>query len=1189
MKLVPCHSGHRDLTFAFFLGQQWLKRLLLAVISATLSAAIMGGGVATLSAQYVDESLHQEGLHQYKPQRYAVTGAKIVTDYGSEIAAGTIVVDQGKIVAIGESDKIVIPDGVPTIDLSGKTIYPGLIDAYQDVTIEAEAGKQAYWNAKVRPEFKVVDYLTAELTNDSARRSQGIVAAHFAPKGNIIDGAGAVAMTGGPENAARRVLKENVGHQAQLTVSFRTRGSGYPSSPMGAVALARQALYDATWYREAWQVAMADPSVERPEVNTSLAALSEVIQGQKPLFVEAANELFVLRADRFAREFGTGLVIVGSGNEYRRLDEVISTGRAIICPLNFPKAPNVETLAEARGVSLETLMHWDHAPENPGRLANAGVKLALTTRGLESPSAFLKQVRIAVERGLKPADALKALTLGAAEILGVEDQLGSLSKGKLASFVVTDGDLFAEKTKVLETWVAGTRYELKPEPISKLDAKWNLTVAKSGDQPEVKLQVEIKARGERLTMSLVKSKAETAEAGKSEASKPSESVEPADTGKADTESSQAGENSEASKAEPGTAGSEKDEAADAENTDSKSKAKPEVPLAKFDKVKLEGVILAGTLQGTALNAQGVARWNLIVDAVESDSLLGRFVWPDGTVAPLLLEKISAAEETENSETESESSEAAGEAKPAADEASTEKQAESKAEAAEKSADDTEKTDTEKTDTEKTDAGKSDAGNSDAGKSGVKKAESKSATFPVNYPLGAFGTTELPEQAESVLLQNFTVWTSGPEGILEGASVLIRQGKIAGVYAASVSPTLPEGTVVIQGQGRHLSPGIIDCHSHMATDSGVNEGSQAITAEVRVGDLIDPDDMTIYRQLAGGTTSANILHGSANPIGGQNQIIKLRWGVGEQELKFAEAPQGIKFALGENVKRSNGGQQQTRYPASRMGVEQIIRDAFYSANEYRLQHRQWEIKREGLPPRVDLELKALAEIVEGQRWVHCHSYRQDEILALIRTLDEFGVQIGTFQHILEGYKVADSMQKHGAMASAFADWWAYKLEVADAIPYAGSIMHNQGVVVSFNSDDGELGRRLNHEAAKAVKYGGVDPAEALKFVTLNPARQLRVDQYVGSIEVGKHADLVIWNGSPLSTLSRVDQTWIDGRKYFDRELENKQRGEFAAMRQKLIQKILDTGSEMAAPGEATDADTSDLWPRYDEYCKAKGQH
>ena len=271
----------------------------------------------------------------------------------------------------------------------------------------------------------------------------------------------------------------------------------------------------------------------------------------------------------------------------------------------------------------------------------------------------------------------------------------------------------------------------------------------------------------------------------------------------------------------------------------------------------------------------------------------------------------------------------------------------------------------------------------------------------------------------------------------------------------------------------------------------------------------------------------------------------------------------------------------------MGVEQVFRDAFIAAREYAIRMDTWEKNRRGLPPRRDLELDALREMVEHKRWIHCHSYRQDEILALIRVLDEFDITIGTFQHILEGYKVADAMAKHGAMASAFSDWWAYKFEVYDAIPYAGAIMHNAGVVVSFNSDDRELARHLNQEAAKAVKYGGVAPADALKFVTLNPARQLRIDEYVGSLEPGKHADFVVWNDSPLSNFARCEQTWIDGRRYFHRDEDNRMRTRLSEMRNTLIQKILRSDEKMRGEDE-DDEDPTALWPRYDEFCRTNGQ-
>lgn len=266
----------------------------------------------------------------------------------------------------------------------------------------------------------------------------------------------------------------------------------------------------------------------------------------------------------------------------------------------------------------------------------------------------------------------------------------------------------------------------------------------------------------------------------------------------------------------------------------------------------------------------------------------------------------------------------------------------------------------------------------------------------------------------------------------------------------------------------------------------------------------------------------------------------------------------------------------------MGVEQLIRDRLNSAKEYDAAWKSWNKESSGLPPRRDLELDALAEIVRGERWIHCHSYRQDEVLGLLRVLDEHKIKIGSLQHILEGYKVADAIAKHGGTASTFSDWWAFKLEVYDAIPYNGALLHHQGVNVSFNSDDAELGRHMNHEAAKAIKYGGVDPAEALKFVTLNPAIQLRIDSKVGSIEIGKHADIAVWNGSPLSTLARCEQTWIDGRKYFDRQTDAEIRKRDFALHRSLVQKILDSG-EAAGDKSALADDPSRLWPSHDEFC------
>jgi len=446
---------------------------------------------------------------------------------------------------------------------------------------------------------------------------------------------------------------------------------------------------------------------------------------------------------------------------------------------------------------------------------------------------------------------------------------------------------------------------------------------------------------------------------------------------------------------------------------------------------------------------------------------------------------------------------------------------------------------------------------------TKKPEAVHASFEVVYPDGAFGRKTLPEQPENILVKGGYVWTSGPQGNLENTDILYTKGKVAKI-GKNIAP--PNGAVVIDATGKHVTAGLIDCHSHTAISDGVNEAGRAISAEVRIGDVVDANDVAIYRELAGGLTVAHLLHGSANPIGGQNQVVKLRWGMLPDDMKFEGAPKSIKFALGENVKQSNWGDRYTtRYPQTRMGVEQIIRDEFSAARDYERKMEAAKNEPNKIPPRRDLELDAIVEILNGTRLVHSHSYRQDEILMLIRVADDFGFKVATFQHGLEGYKIAEAIAKHGAGVSTFSDWWAYKYEVIDAIPYNGALMHDVGVVVSYNSDSDELARRLNTEAAKAVKYGGLSEEEALKFVTINPAKQLRIDNRVGSIEVGKDADFVIWSGSPLSTYSVCEQTWIDGRRYFDRDEDRAMNAEILKERAVLIQKILTTKKSASGSG------------------------
>jgi imidazolonepropionase-like amidohydrolase len=414
----------------------------------------------------------------------------------------------------------------------------------------------------------------------------------------------------------------------------------------------------------------------------------------------------------------------------------------------------------------------------------------------------------------------------------------------------------------------------------------------------------------------------------------------------------------------------------------------------------------------------------------------------------------------------------------------------------------------------------------------------------------------PDTTPVIVIQNATILTV-TKGTIERGSILIKDGKIA-----EVGPSIkaPKDATVIDAEGKFVTPGIIDCHSHIAIDGGVNEGSISVSSIANTAEVLNSDDVDIYRDLAGGVTTANILHGSANSIGGQTVVIKLRWGQPASKLPFEGALPGIKFALGENPKRSNFSipGQPKRYPATRMGVEETIRGAFTEARDYKNAWSAYNKKvaagdKSALPPRRDLRLDPLVEVLEGKRYVHSHCYREDEILMLMRVAKEFGFKVRTFQHVLEGYKVADELAAAGVGASTFSDWWSYKVEAYDAIPYNAALMTKRGVLVSINSDDAEEATHLNQEAAKSMKFGGLTHDEALKLVTINPAMQLGIDKRVGSIEVGKDADLVIYNHDPLSAYAVVQKTLVDGRVMFDRDKDIADRAVLEKEKKDLIAK------------------------------------
>lgn len=493
------------------------------------------------------------------------------------------------------------------------------------------------------------------------------------------------------------------------------------------------------------------------------------------------------------------------------------------------------------------------------------------------------------------------------------------------------------------------------------------------------------------------------------------------------------------------------------------------------------------------------------------------------------------------------------------------------------------------------AAKQDEAKEQGGKDRDKDATSElaiEASLPT--PLGGYGFTEMPGQRDFAIVGG-TLWTGDGRGKLRNGAVYVRRGKIAFSGPSQDMPELPQGTMVVDAKGKHITTGVIDCHSHTGISRGVNESGQSVTSEVRIQDVVNPDDVNWYRQLAGGVTAVNQLHGSANVIGGQSNTVKVRWGVrNPDEMMVAGSMPGIKFALGENPRRVNRrSTPNTRYPNTRMGVEGVLRDRFAAAETYARDHSTYQNlspreRAKVLPPRVDLELEALAEVLASRRRIHCHSYRQDEIFMLCGLANEYGIKIGTFQHVLEGYKVADAIKQNAVGASSFSDWWAYKFEVYDAIPDNGAILHEYGVNVSFNSDSNEHARRLNTEAGKAVKYGGVAEHEALHFVTRNPAIQLGIFERTGSLTRGKDADIALWSNNPLSYAARCEATWVDGRMMFSLERDAELREGIQTERQRLLQLAIDKGSSgsgrTAKEGDPGDAYWAAEENRIDYCCR-----
>jgi imidazolonepropionase-like amidohydrolase len=956
------------------------------------------------TSSWAQETLPRNDVKDQREGAYAFNNATIVADYQTVFNNGLMLIRDGKIEYVGDSKTI--PPGYTTIDLSGKRIYPSLIDVYTNYGVpKAERARRnrnspeqinsktkgAYnANEAIKSEYSAAENFAIDTKKAAELRGLGFGAANTFRADGLARGTSAF-VTLGEDSENNVLLNEQAAAHYSLTKGSSTQA--YPASQMGFVALLRQTYLDAQWYGSQNPRPFKDQTLEHWISSQSL-----------PQIFDTGDYLSSLRADKVGDEFGVQYIIKGGGDEYKRLSLIKATGASMIIPLNFPEANDVDDPIAALDVSLADMKHWELAPTNPGRLNAAGINLAITSAGLKKASEFWPNLRKAIKNGLSEQEALKALTYTPANMVHANGSIGSLTKGKLANFIITSDNLFSEKNIIHENWVQGNRFMLKPLDVADNSGTYKLTVASASYNVEI--------------------------AG-----------------------------------EPGKQKS-KIIVDDSTKIDLTTKFKTETVIASFKPKDEKGLIR-------------MSGWKV------DNGWKGNGQLADGKWVNWSLNRTGDVESKKK------------------------------------------------------------------GDKDKKKGKEEESIGEVIYPFIAYGSTTLPSQ-QTILIKNTTVWTSDNDGILENTDVLLKDGKIS-----KIGKNLSEaGAIEVDGSGKHLTPGIIDEHSHIGASS-INDVATN-SGMVRIGDVISPDQINIYRALSGGVVAVQILHGSANPIGGQSAIIKLRWGESPENMKIAGADKFIKFALGENVKRSRS-QSSIRYPQTRMGVEQVFMDAFSSAKEY---EKKWnaynalskKAKPNAIAPRRDLADESMLEIINKERFISCHSYVQSEINMLMNVADKFDFKVNTFTHILEGYKVADRMKEHGVAASTFSDWWAYKWEVRYAIPYNATIMHNAGLLVAINSDDANQMRRLNQEAAKSVKYGGMSEEDVLNMVTINPAKMLHLDDQMGSITIGKDADVVLWSGHPLSVYSRAEKTIVDGKVYYDLEKDQANREYIAAERARLIQKM-----------------------------------
>ena len=963
---------------------------------------------------YSQETFPKNDVTDARPQNVAFTNATIVVDPSTKINNATLLIKDGIIEAVLNDGNV--PEGYTQIDVSGKYLYPSFIDMFStygqpEVVVpkkvnpfikreQIQSSIKGPYNANeaIKADYNGTEHFSVDEKRAVKLRAQGFgTVASMKPDGIARGTATFVAL--GNDNDNNMTLKSKVASHYSFDKGSSTQD--YPISPMGSISLLRQTFYDAEWYALNTSRSFSDLGLEAIEINKNL-----------PQIFEAKDWLTDIQVNKIGVEFDIKFIIKGGGNEYQRIEEIKQLNSPLVIPINFPSSYNVSDPVITDKITLADLKHWELAPSNPASLEKNGIPFALTTYPQENPLHFLENLRKAVSFGLTKEKALSSLTTTPAKLLKVEEIVGTLSKGKLANFIISDGDILENGTLLLENWIKGKPYIIQESINKTIAGSYSLKV---GDFSTT-LNIDVH-KGKYVTTII------------------------------------------------SSDGSEKK---------ADFKMDGELSVLKFNDNQSQ------------FNLKG---WNVIEKDIDVFKGIGLLNFKDEiawTAVKIKDEKI---------------------------------------------------TDKKTNQTNNTNLG------------------------DVYYPFLAFGDTS-KTTSEKILITNVTIWTNEDVGILKNTDVLLEDGKISKIGKDLVA----KNATIIDGKGKHLTPGIIDEHSHIAL-RGVNEIAPN-SSMVRMEDVVDSEDPGIYRALAGGVVVAHLLHGSSDPIGGQSAIIKLKWGESPDGLIIKNTDKFIKFALGENPKRSKS-KPSIRFPRSLMGMEQFYTDAFTEALYYK---QNWDTynnlsknnKAKTIKPRKNLVHDAMLEVIEEERFISSHSYQQKEMLMLMDVAERFDFRINTFTHALEGYRIADKMKEHGVGGSTFSDRWNFKWETRNAIPYNATIMNNVGVVTAINSDSGETIRHLNHEASKAIKYGKTSQEDALKMVTLNPAKLLHLDDTMGSIKIGKSADVVLWSGPPLSIYSKAEKTIIEGAIYFDIEKDKKLRKVMREERARILSKMSGLGNTGVNP-------------------------